>query len=164
MPSAGEGRTGVVSASAARTHGGRADAASAIRRGAERLLRARGLAAVGEVNLGGGRRADIAAVSRRGEIWIIEIKSCAADFRSDGKWPAYRAWCDRLYFAVPVDFAQELLPGDVGVILADRYGGEIRREAPHHALPPARRKGMTLRILRTAAARLWLASDPLDRA
>jgi hypothetical protein len=30
-----------------------------------------------------GRRADIAAVNREGEVLIVEVKSCAADFRAE---------------------------------------------------------------------------------
>ena len=53
---------------------------------------------------------------------------CLADFRADGKWPDYDAFCDRFYFAVDADFPSEVLPPDTGLILADRYGGEIIRD------------------------------------
>ena len=43
-------------------------------------------------------------------------------------------------------FPVELLPPDTGLILADRYGGEIVRPAPQTRLAPARRKAMTLRL------------------
>ena len=90
----------------------------------------------------------------------MEIKSSVEDFRTDQKWPEYRDFCDRLFFAVAPGFPNEILPGDTGLIIADRYGGEIMRQAPEHKLPPARRKAMTLRVGQTAAYRLQAAIDP----
>jgi hypothetical protein len=135
-------------------------AAADICRGAARLLQAHGLATVTEMTLANGRRADLAGVSDSGAIWIVEVKSCPEDFRSDQKWPEYRAFCDRLYFAVAPDFPREMLPPDTGLIIADRYGGEIVRAAPEHKLAGARRKTMTLRLARIAAMRLQAATDP----
>ena len=124
------------------------------------MLKAHGLVTVSEVALSNGRRADVAAVSEGGEIWIIEIKSSLEDFRADQKWPDYRDYCDRLLFAVAPAFPMQILPPDAGLIVADRYGGEILRQANVHKLAPARRKAMLLRTLRTAAARLQAAIDP----
>ena len=135
-------------------------AASAIFRGVGRLLRAHGLAAIGEVALASGRRADVVGIAGSGEIWIVEIKSCLEDFRGDRKWPEYRAFCDRLFFAVAPAFPHQVLPEDTGLVVADSYGGEILRAAPEHRLGPARRKAMTLRLLRTAALRLQGMIDP----
>ena len=118
------------------------------------------MAPVSEVSLANGRRADIAAVAESGEIWIVEIKSSIEDFRVDQKWPEYRDYCDRLFFAVAPAFPNEILPADTGLMIADRYGGEIVRAAPEHKLAGARRKAMTLRIVRTAAFRLQAAIDP----
>ena len=110
--------------------------------------------------LGNGRRADILAVGRDGEIWIVEIKSSIADFRADQKWPEYRDYCDALLFAVAPDFPSDILPADTGLILADAYAGEVVREAPRHPLSPARRKALTLSIARMAAMRLHARIDP----
>ena len=140
--------------------GRQSPAAFAIFRGVGRLLGAHGLAVVGEVSLANGRRADAAGVGTSGEIWIVEIKSCLEDFRADRKWPEYRAFCDRLFFAVAPAFPRQVLPEDTGLIVADRFGGEILRAAPEHRLAPARRKAMTLRLLRTAALRLQGVIDP----
>ena len=46
-----------------------------IARGVRRLLRARGFSSLTELPLTAGRRADIAAVNRDGEVLIVEIKS-----------------------------------------------------------------------------------------
>jgi hypothetical protein len=134
-------------------------AALDIRRGVARLLHAHQMATVAEVSLANGRRADLVAVTSGGEIWIVEIKSCIEDFRADRKWPDYRAFCDRLYFAVGPAFPRHILPADTGLIVADRYGGEVVRGAPERRLTGARRKALTLRLVHTAAMRLQEAAD-----
>ena len=118
------------------------------------------MAIVSEVTLANGRRADVAAIGPNGEIWIVEIKSSLVDFQTDQKWPEYRDFCDRFFFAVGPQFPQQILPTEVGLIIADRYGGDIARAAPEHRLAGARRKAVTLTLLRTAANRLQGALDP----
>ena len=140
--------------------GPQSPAALDIRRGVARLLHAHHMATVAEVTLGNGRRADLVAVTSGGEIWIVEIKSCIDDFRADHKWPEYRAFCDRLYFAVGPAFPRDTLPEDAGLIVADRYGGEVVRGAPEHRLAGARRKALTLKLVHTAAIRLQEVTDP----
>ncbi len=135
-------------------------AALAIRRGTSRLLRAHDFACFSEFTLVDGRRADIAALSNKGDIWIIEIKSSLNDFRADTKWQDYHAFCDRLFFAVDADFPLNVLPETAGIILADKYGGEILREAPEDRLAAGRRKAVTLRFARAAGFRLMSALDP----
>jgi len=146
--------------SAPPSDGRQSPAAADIQRGTIRTLRAHGLAAVSELALANGRRADIVGISDKGEIWIVEIKSCVADFQSDRKWHTYREFCDRLWFAVGRDFPVEILPPDTGLILADRFGGEIVRESATEPIPAARRKSMMLRFGRTAADRLAVLADP----
>lgn len=135
-------------------------AALEIQRGAIRLLRAHGFAGVPEVPLANGRRADIVGLGERGDLWIVEIKSSLADFRADQKWPAYLDFADAFYFAVAPDFPLEVLPQDAGLIIADRWGGEVARPAPEARLAAPRRKAMTVRLARIAATRLSLALDP----
>jgi hypothetical protein len=140
--------------------GRQSPAAFDICRGVCRLLRSYAFAAVSEVALANGRRADVVGVSESGDIWIVEIKSCIEDYRADQKWREYRDFCDRLFFAVAPGFPRDVLPDDAGLIVADRYGGEIMRPALEHKLPAARRKAMTLRLTRAAAFRLQAAIDP----
>ncbi len=140
--------------------GRQSERAAEIQRGTSRLLRAHGFSVVTELPLASGHRADIVALGRAGDIWIVEIKSSLADFQADGKWPAYRDYCDRLLFAVAADFPAEVLPPDTGLILADRFAAELIREAPEHRLAGARRKAMTLRFARAAALRLQAIADP----
>jgi hypothetical protein len=129
-------------------------------RGVGRLLHSHGLASITEFSLANGRRADVAGVSASGDVWIVEIKSCPADFRSDQKWLEYRAFCDRFYFAVAPGFPTAMLPDDAGHIIADRFGGEIVRDAPEFRLAGARRKALTLKLFRAAAFRLQEKIDP----
>lgn len=140
--------------------GRQSDAALDIARGVGRVLREHGLAYLTELPLANFRRADITGLSATGDLWIVEIKSSIADFRADQKWPEYRDYCDAFYFAVAPDFPRELIPSDAGLIIADRYGGEIARAAPAHRLSAARRKAVQLRFGRVAALRLAAAIDP----
>jgi len=135
-------------------------AACDLRRGVGRALSDADHAVVAELPLGNGRRADVAAIDHAGEITLVEVKSCRADFRSDRKWHEYLAYCDRFYFAVGRDFPLDLLPSDEGLIVADRFGAEIVREARLRALSAARRKAMLIRFGRAAASRLRASVDP----
>ncbi|MCI4662724.1 MAG: MmcB family DNA repair protein [Neomegalonema sp.] len=107
-----------------------------------------------------GKRVDLIALTRSGEIWVIEVKSSLADFQADAKWPGYRNWCDRFYFGVAREFPVEVLPDDAGLFIADGFDGQCVREAPLEKLAPARRKALTLRIARQAMARLQYLEDP----
>jgi hypothetical protein len=135
--------------------------AKLILRGVQRLMMAHDYASLSEVVLANWRRADVMAIGPQGAVWIIEIKSSIADFRSDSKWPEYRDYCDRLFFAVAPEFPNEILPADAGLIIADRYDGEIVRMAPEQRLAGARRKAVTLAFARVAAARLLHATEPV---
>lgn len=130
------------------------DRAGNVLRGVCRLMIDLGLAPVPEVKLANGRRVDVMALARNGEIWVVEIKSCRADFLTDGKWEDYLGYADRFLFAVDLAFPRAILPPTEGLILADRFGGEVVREPAHRPLPPARRKAVTLAFARCAAARL----------
>jgi hypothetical protein len=136
----------------------------AVCRAAGRFCAARGWAPVMEMPLPNGRRADILALLPDGGFVVVEVKSCARDFLSDGKWPEYREYCDRLFFAVDLDFPQELLPGEVGLIVAEGPDAALVREAPSHPLAPARRRALLHRYAVTAAARLAAFQDPVGLA
>lgn len=135
-------------------------AAAEIQRGICRALRAFGYAVVTELPLANGRRADVVALSGAGDVAIVEIKSCLTDFQTDAKWPEYRPYCDRLYFAVARDFPCHVLPEDAGLFFADRYGAELVRDPVEERLGAARRKAMLLAFAHAAALRLQLHLDP----
>jgi hypothetical protein len=131
----------------------RPEITQALARGVQRLLVERSYAPLLELTLGNGRRADVAALGPKGDILIVETKSGVEDFIVDLKWPDYRDYCDAFYFAVTEAFPRPLIPEEVGLIIADGFGGEIVREAPRHPLPGARRKALTLSFARLAAFR-----------
>ena len=140
--------------------GRQSETALAVARGAARLLHAHGFCVVSELPLPSGRRADLVALDGGGELRIIEVKSSVADFRADHKWQAYRAHCDRLFFATTVDVPCEIFPPDAGLIVADAFGAQFVCEAPQHKLPAATRKSMMLLFARAAALRLQSLADP----
>lgn len=140
--------------------GRQSETALMIARGARRLLRARGFSSLTELPLTDGRRADIAAVNRDGEVLIVEIKSSAADFRADRKWRDYVACCDRLYFAISERTPADLMPLEAGLIIADSFGAEIVREAELQRMAPASRRALLLRFAQAAADRLRRLADP----
>lgn len=141
-----------------------ADRTLLVARAATRLCLALGWAPLPELRLPDGRRLDILALRADGGLAAIEVKSCARDFLADAKWPEYRAWCDALYFAVDVDFPEDLLPADAGLIVAAEGGAAVIREAPAHPLPPARRAALLRRFAAVAATRLARAADPAGAA
>jgi hypothetical protein len=134
--------------------------ALAVSRGTQRLLVSLGLACVSELTLASGRRADLVAVSRDGDIWIVEIKSSVEDFRVDQKWPDYRMHCDRLFFATAPHVPVDIFPREAGLIVADGYAAELVREAPEHRLHASTRKSVLIAFARAAALRLQSLADP----
>ena len=139
--------------------GRQSETAREVVRGTRRLLRARNIATVTELVLADGRRPDIVGLGPDGAITIVEVKSSIADLRADRKWHHYRAFCDHLYFAVPVTLPLAILPDETGIIVADGYGAEVVREALLQKLAPATRRAMTLRFAQVAADRLHALAD-----
>ena len=133
-------------------------------RGVGRLLRHMGYDSLTEFTLRSGRRADVVGIDRKGKIVIAEIKISAADFRTDRKWTEYLEFCDLFYFAVPLEFPDEMLPGELGLIRADAYSGDIVRPSAKNPKPlhASRRREVTLRFARVAAKRLRRWEDPVS--
>lgn len=139
--------------------------AADVARGVTRLFCRQDEFAVCEVPLANGRRADLMALDSKGCFTIVEIKVSRADLLGDGKWIDYLDHCDRFFWAVPPSLAtlleqERFLPGEAGLIVADRYDAAILRAAAHRPLAPARRKAETLRFARRAARRLSAQIDP----
>ena len=131
----------------------RPEITASVTRGAARLLVDLGYAPLAEVTLPNGRRADLMALSPRGEIAIVEVKSGLEDYRVDRKWHEYGPFCDAFFFAVAPEFPQAILPDGPGLIVADGFGGAVVRDAPVVSLAPARRKALTLAFARLGAMR-----------
>lgn len=129
-------------------------------RGVARHLRSHDFVSVTELVPAPGLRVDVMGLGPKGEIWVIECKSCRADFQADQKWQGYLDWCDRFFWAVDTDFPTDLLPDETGLIIADGYDAEILRIGPESKLPPARRKVMIQKFARHAAIRAQAARDP----
>ena len=129
-------------------------------RGICRALDQLGYASLVEFPLINGRRADILGLGKAGDLVIVEIKTSVADFRGDRKWASYRDFADRLYFAVPDHFPQGLIPEECGLMVADPFGAAVLRDGRTTPLNPARRRALTLRFARIAAARLRRSLDP----
>ena len=131
-----------------------------LQRGVSRALLSHGFVCVEELVPASGLRVDVMGLGPKGEIWIVECKSCRADFQGDAKWHSYLEWCDRYFWAVDSDFPTDLLPEDHGLMIADAYDAEIIRMAPEAKLAPARRKAVTRTFAVHAARRLQILRDP----
>lgn len=129
-------------------------------RGVSRHLLSHDFVTVEEMTPAPGLRVDVMALGPKGELWVIECKSCRADFQGDRKWQGYLEYCDRFFWAVDCDFPVELLPDDTGLIVADGYDAEIVRMGPDLKMAGARRKALTHRFARHAALRWHGARDP----
>lgn len=129
-------------------------------RGVGRLLSSMHHAVLTEFVPARGLRVDVISIGPKGEVWIVECKSCRADFLSDRKWQGYLEWCDRYFWAVDAGFPQEMLPEGAGLIMADAYGAEIARMAPETRLAAARRTRLTRDVARAASLRLLAVTDP----
>lgn len=140
--------------------GRQSDRAMTVRRGVQRMLTEMRHAVLPELTLASGRRADLISLSDKGEIWIVEIKSSLVDFRVDAKWPNYKDYCDRFYFAKPPELDADIFPADDGLMAADLHGAEILRAANEHPVAPARRKAMLLKLVRLGADRVHFLMDP----
>jgi len=130
-----------------------------ITRGAELLLQNLGFRTLTEMKLTTGRRVDVIGLDGRGRFAIVEVKSSLADFRADEKWPEYLAFCDWFYFAVAPDFPRDSLPDETGIIIADRFGGEIARTSPDTPMATQARHRQTLLFAHTASARLFRLTE-----
>ncbi len=140
--------------------------AADVTRGVCRMLLRHDCIAMAEVPLGDGRRADLMALTARGEIVVVEVKVSRADLIGDGKWTDYLEHCDRYFWAVPAGFdlapleRPDFLPERAGVIVADRYDAAIVREARTVPLASATRRKCTLAFARRAARRVIMLTDP----
>jgi hypothetical protein len=139
--------------------------AADVARGVSRLFALQGLVVLPEVPLPNGRRTDITAMDAKGRITIVEIKVSRADLHGDGKWPDYMEYCDRFYWALAAGLDASILdqeshrPDASGLIVADRYGAAVVREAQALPLSAARRKAEWLRLGRIAMRRNMLLAD-----
>jgi hypothetical protein len=132
-----------------------------VQRGVMRFLRAaHDFCCYAEVPLANGRRADVLGVGPKGEIWIVEIKSSLIDFQVDQKWPNYKDFCDRFFFAKPPELDPDIFPASEGLMVGDGHDAAILRMAGEEPLPGARRKAVMLKLARLGADRIHTLMDP----
>lgn len=142
----------------------------AIRRAVNHLCGQMGWAALNELVLPDGRRADVMALRPDNGFVCIEIKSGPRDFLTDQKWTCYHDWCDQLFFAVDRTFPLSLLPEATGIMVADTdtvpaglnviAEAAILRSPVPTALAAARRRKLTWLFATQAAGRLARLDDP----
>src|SRR5262249_44866546 len=123
-------------------------------------MRQAGYSVLLEMPLPDGRRADIFAVGRGGELVIVETKSSIEDWRVDQKWPGYLDLWEGIFFAGPGGFPPGLVPSEMGLIVADAYGGEILRRPARRPVAATRRKALLVDCARLASERLSRLEDP----
>ncbi|MGE0734406.1 MAG: MmcB family DNA repair protein [Alphaproteobacteria bacterium] len=141
--------------------------ADRLARGVSRRLRDIGYGTLVEFRVGAERRVDVIGLDQFGRFAIVEIKTSEADFRGDRKWHEYLPFCDRFYFAVPMEFPREILPVEHGLMTADAFDAAIIRQSQDLTMNAARRRTQILRFALAASGRLHYASDPeasLDRS
>ena len=121
-----------------------------------RMFIERGEACLREFTVKSGRRVDVIAITKGGEITVVEVKSSHQDFLSDSKWQDYLEWADRFYFAVADDFPRDILPDadQCGIIITDGFDCLEWREAPISRLAAQRRGHLMRRIAHVAMRRL----------
>ena len=93
-------------------------------------------------------------------IWIVEIKSSLIDFQVDQKWPHYKDFCDRFFFAKPPELDPDIFPASEGLMVGDGHDAAILRMAGEEPLPGARRKAVMLKLARLGADRIHTLMDP----
>ncbi len=129
-------------------------------RGVCRHLIDLGFSVLTEFRLSSNRRVDVIGVNKGGNFIVVEVKSPVPDLRADEKWPDYRGFTDKLYFAVANGFPVQLLPPSCGIIIADAYNAVIYREICEQKMNATRRRAQILRFAQCAADRLHRARDP----
>lgn len=104
------------------------------------------------VSMYGQHRADVLALGYRGEIVIVEVKSCLADFTGDKKWCKYLEYCNKMYFIILEEehnrfkkFYSSFKEVGVGVILYNPISGKTKVKV--NAKKSNTRKGIKKRLI-----------------
>ena|ERR1700737_1106095 len=99
---------------------------------------------------GGRYRADVLAMSIRGQLVIIEVKTSVGDFKSDHKMLQYKNFCDNLYVAmtdVVYDKVKHLIAPGVGVFVIDiNNGTRVRKRSTSNLLSDSIRFSVVTRM------------------
>ena len=111
------------------------------------------------------RRVDLIAVSEKGHISIVEIKSSPQDFFSDKKWTEYIEWADKFYFGVGEDFPLKILPEAErsGIIITDGFDCHEVQPAHFKKLNRLRRNTLIREIAKVSMNRVEYGCNGLLR-
>jgi len=135
-------------------------AAADVARGVCRTFHDLGFQPLVEMRLASGRRVDVIGLDRKGRFAVAEIKTSLGDFRADRKWREYLAYCDLFFFAVASGFPRGALPAETGLIVADRFGGDVLRPGIGGTMIEATRRRQTLLFALKAGGRLYRSQEP----
>ena len=129
------------------------------------LIRDRRNGVLREFKLKTRRRADLIALSRNGQISIVEIKSSPQDFLSDRKWTEYLQWADKYYFGVGEDFPLDILPKEdhCGIIITDGFDCHEVQSAPLKKLNGLRRNKLVQEMAKVSMRRVEYKHNDLLR-
>ncbi len=132
---------------------------------ARMFIRERNNGVLREFKLKTRRRADLIALSRDGQISIVEIKSSLQDFLSDKKWTEYIEWADKYYFGVGEDFPLDILPKEdqCGIIITDGFDCHEVQSAPLKKLNGLRRNTLVREIAKVSMNRVEYGCNGLLR-
>ena len=133
---------------------------------ARMFIRERNNGVLREFKLKVRRRVDLIAVSEKGDISIVEIKSSPQDFFSDKKWTEYIEWADKFYFGVGEDFPLKILPEAErsGVIITDGFDCHEVQPAPLKKLNGLRRNTLIREIAKVSMNRVEYGCNGLLRS
>lgn len=119
----------------------------------------RGFSCFSEIGLvsWGRRRADFLALNLRGDIILVEIKSCLADFKADTKWKFYLPHCNSMYFLVTENVFEKLdafgaldefRELGVGVLVLDEKTGYLKSKlyCKRRPMPGKEKKAIICRM------------------
>jgi hypothetical protein len=97
----------------------------------------------------GRRRADVLGMTTKNEIIIVEVKSCAADWKTDKKWKDYLPFCNKFYFCVDDDFYSSAA-GQEMVAEAKEHGAGVmvaKLTSTRHLFPVACKHNAQRRVV-----------------
>lgn len=101
----------------------------------------------------GKLRADVLAISMKGDVIIGEVKSGRADFVSDQKMEQYLPYCNQLYLVIGHDdtwvkeFERDLQTKGIGILRLEPDGYlKVYKKAPKRKMDGKIKKSMILRI------------------
>lgn len=101
-------------------------------------------------------RADVICLNLKGEVVLVEVKSCVQDYSTDHKWPNYRQYANKAYFCMTEDTYSRLEPkerqnwkdANFGVLVLDSKTGYLRAaiSCKRQPMPKGMKKQIVFRM------------------